>query len=422
MSKMHFSDDPYAGFHSETLSNGLSVFTKEVDAPWIYVGFVVHVGAREDPYGRDGLAHLVEHLVSENVDGFTFATLETRFQALGGSGQFGEVGYLSSSYHFCIPDDENVLDEALSLFGQMLVTATLARGIKQEKAVITREYHLHYPFDQQRQWTLIGKQALFEHHRRLPRFDTPLGTPADFLDATEQEVQTFYDRYYTPANISVVSIGRIAPHKMVDALSRSPFGWQKPGWCTALPSPFTLMPPSTHELVISMADFSTLPLSQTDCTYEWALPMTYDPYQVWIGKDVLETILMERLRYERSLTYDVSVESEYYQDCRLLSIELEVAPETIGEVQETIWRVLRTVHEAEQTFHEVKRKVLNSLRRPDYSGSRLLRAAMKDLQYYQRLFPLEEEIRQLERVTFEDMIKLAAYFTPERHFHWIIQP
>src|SRR5256885_15115644 len=50
--------DPYANFQSGILPNGLSISVKELDTPWIYVGFVCYAGAKEDPAGRDGMAHL----------------------------------------------------------------------------------------------------------------------------------------------------------------------------------------------------------------------------------------------------------------------------------------------------------------------------------------------------------------------------
>ncbi|HEY7417184.1 MAG TPA: hypothetical protein VH593_18500 [Ktedonobacteraceae bacterium] len=41
---MLHTHDPNAHIQHEILPNGLSVFAKEVDAPWIYGGFVCHVG------------------------------------------------------------------------------------------------------------------------------------------------------------------------------------------------------------------------------------------------------------------------------------------------------------------------------------------------------------------------------------------
>src|SRR5690242_6848980 len=113
--------DLYAGFHNENMDNGLSVYLKEwPDVSWSYTGIVVHAGAKEDYPAREGLAHVVEHLVSENVAGFTFAQLQKRLKALGGQGWFGTTSYLASTYAFHVPNDPKSIYEGLHLFGQML--------------------------------------------------------------------------------------------------------------------------------------------------------------------------------------------------------------------------------------------------------------------------------------------------------------
>src|SRR5579884_561519 len=82
--------DLYADFHVEHLENGLSLHVKEYpNVSWFYAGVVFHAGAREDPVGRSGLAHLVEHVIGENVHPSTFSQLESAFKALGGSACFG---------------------------------------------------------------------------------------------------------------------------------------------------------------------------------------------------------------------------------------------------------------------------------------------------------------------------------------------
>jgi len=74
---MHFHD-LYAGFQRVILPNGLTLYVQErPEVSWLYAGFVIHAGAREDPASRRGLAHLVEHLVSENVAEMPF--LERQF-------------------------------------------------------------------------------------------------------------------------------------------------------------------------------------------------------------------------------------------------------------------------------------------------------------------------------------------------------
>jgi predicted Zn-dependent peptidase len=333
--------DPYANFQCETLPNGLSISAKELDTPWIYVGFVCHVGAKEDPPGRDGMSHLIEHLVSENVEGFSsYKELDNYVKSLGGYGSFGSTDYLGTCFHFFLPDEETALTSALALFGQMLITAHLTRGVEKEKAIITREFHAEYPFRQAHAWKLASKQALFASHPRLRGFSTPLGTPEAFQQCTIEELQAFYDRYYVPSNIGVVSIGNLSLHCLVDALKKSPFGQQKPGQRNPLAAPFDPLPPQNHECAIHLSEWSNLSYSAAQCEFTWALPTRFDNACLLLFRRLLEEQLTHEIRQLRGFTYDIAVGGRYYQDCQDLIITIETPPEAIPTVHEIVEDVL----------------------------------------------------------------------------------
>ena len=413
--------DPCANVQRVTLPNGLSVFVEEREAPWVYVGFVVHVGAREDPVGRNGLAHLVEHLVSENVEDYTSPELKRRLKSLGGNGMFGSINYLSTSYRFFLPDHLPALDEALSLFGSMLLTAQLTRAIEEEKVIIGREFHLQYPHVQEYQWQLQASRALFVNHPSLTRYDTALGSLEEMSQCRQEELQAFYDQYYVPANISVVSVGHVSLEQIVQALQRSPFGRAKRGQRNQLPAPFSVLPPSEPELRVSMGQYMTLPLAQAQCTFTWVLPVTVEMVHVWLLRTLLEAQLTNELRHQRQLVYGVEVCSEYYQDCRTLSIDLEVPAEAIGMTKDLLWQVL-SLQDAHERFEETKTDLLNQLLRPDYSGLGLIRAIMHDLETFHRLVSIEEERQAVANTSFADLVQLASWLTAERLFSFLIVP
>jgi predicted Zn-dependent peptidase len=367
------------------------------------------------------MAHLVEHLVSENVEGYSYEELDKYLRSLGGYGSFGSTDYLGTSYRFFLPDEETALSKALSLFGQMLITAQLTRGIEEEKTIITREFHAEYPFRQEHTWKLAGKRALFASHARLRGFSTPLGTPDDFQLSTSEELQAFYDQYYVPSNISVVSIGHLSLQRLVDALQKSPFGRQKRGQRNPLPVSFSPIPPQTHEYVVHMSEWSQLPYTQAQCEFSWALPTQFDDARLWILRNLLQEQLTHELRIVRGSTYEVSVYWRYYQDCSGMTIAVEVPPEAIPTTQEIIWNILdRSLDE--EIFHGAKQWIMNGLLRPDFSGEELLHHAMNQLITDQHLESLSEQFHQIERVTFEDIQEVAACLTSKRQFRLIVRP
>ncbi|HEY1247495.1 MAG TPA: pitrilysin family protein [Nitrososphaera sp.] len=413
--------DPYSGFQTTILENGLPIHHKECpNVPWFYAGIVIHAGAREDPPGREGLAHFVEHLVSENIEGITFTELEKRFKQLGGHGWFGRTSYLASKYSFHFPADESKLKEAFTWFGKMLLAAKIQRNITEEKEVIQHEYHRKYEHHQARQWALQGRPYLFANHPRLGSFDAAIGVLDELMQCTVEDLQAFYDTYYTAKNMSIVCLGAIPLQHVLHIIQETPFSLLSGGLRNAIPPAFSPHSPQKHEQTIHMSEFFTIAVTQTTCTFEWVLPLCFSRYCVRLFSDMLEEQLTEELRYKRSLTYDVSVEVEHYQDCRTLYVSFEVPPDSLEVSKDLLWQALGSLQQ--EKFLEVKKERVQCIYRMDCSGYDLLQDAIGDLEGYQRLIPFSQELHQIEQTTFEEVMKLAEYLSPEKHFCFIVQP
>src|SRR5579875_390806 len=415
--------DVYADFRMTTLDNGLTVYSKTwPNASWFYAEVVVHAGAREDPPGREGMAHLVEHLTSENVAGLTFSQITKRFEALGGYGWFGGTSYLATKYTFHLPDERRNIHEALTLFGQMLLQGRLTHKIEEEKMVILREYHRKYEHTLARTWALQGRPFLFEHHPRLKSFASAIGIPDEFLLSTQEQIQAFYDAYYVPKNMSLVCIGAISGPDLLPIVLETPFSLHKAGQRNIIPGAFAPQPPQKHEQVIHTSEFSTLAQSKAVCTFEWVIPLHFTRQCVRMLCDMLEEALTEELRYKRSLTYDVSVDYEYYQDCRTVHVHFEIPPDAVETAKDILWQRLHATFLAQERFLEAKKERMDCIYRMDYSGYDLLEAVTEDLEGYHRLISFTEELQQVERTHFSDVLALADYLTPERAFCFVMLP
>lgn len=416
--------DIYADFHIEQLDNGLSVYFKKwPSASWFYAGVVIHAGAREDPVGRSGLAHLVEHIVGENVSPLTFSQLERVFKALGGYAWFGTTSYSSTEYKFHLPNEEKSIHQALDLFGQMLLLPKeLTQHIEEEKAVILREYHRRYEHEQARSWVLEGRPWLFEDHYCLHSYHSAIGMPDGFLGSSQQAVQAFYDSYYVPQNCSLICLGALPQQTILHLLQDTPFSVERLGRRNPLPEPFLPKLPQRHKHIIHLAEFSKLAQWEAEISFEWVLPLCFERRCVQLFCGLFEERLLEELRYKWQLTYSVDVNSVYYLDCRTIRIFFKTAPDAVERAQDLFWQVLRSIDQEEEKYNETKQETLASIYRMDYSGYELLESVMDDLARYQRLISFSEEIQQVQRITFEYIVKIARYLTEERHFCFIMLP
>jgi predicted Zn-dependent peptidase len=297
----------------------------------------------------------------------------------------------------------------------MLLEGHLTRNVQEEKAVILREYHTDYPHAFARSWALKGRPWLFADHPRLGSFDSAIGVLEEWMPCTQPEIQTFYDRYYTPANMSVVCIGALAQDRLLHLLQHTPFVAPKPGARTVLPAAYVPPVPSSHEQVLHLSQFSQLPPAQATCTIEWVIPLHFQRYQVFLLADLLQERLTEELRYQRSWTYEVAVGSHYYQDCRVLTVHYEIPPERVTQATDLLWQALGEISHAQQRFQQAKQERVDGFYRMDYSGYGVLKATLNDLACSHRLIPFAEELHHLEQTEFASVVELAAYLTPERH-------
>lgn len=416
--------DVYANFHIEHLDNGLSIYLKEwPSASWFYAGVVIHAGARQDPTGRSGLAHLVEHLISKNVTPLTFSELERVIKSLGGEAWLGETFYASSEYKIHVPNDEQNIHQALDLFGQMLLLPKqLTQGIEEEKTVILREYHQRYEHEQARSWSLQGRPWLFENHPCLQSYHRPLGTPDGFLGSSRQDIQAFYDAYYVPQNCSLICIGSLERRTLLHIVEDTPFSVQRAGQRNLLPGPFFPTFPQKREQIVHLSEYSQLTQWEAEISLGWVLPLHFERRCIQLFCDLFEQRLTEELRYQRQLTYGVDVGSTYYQDCWTLHVTWKTAPASVGQARDIVWHVLHSLDREEEKLSEIRQETVWSIRRMDYSGYDLLESAMGDLAAYQRLITFTEELQQIEGTTFEQVVELARYLTYERHFCFLLLP
>jgi predicted Zn-dependent peptidase len=256
----------------------------------------------------------------------------------------------------------------------------------------------------------------------LKSFEAAIGILDEFMACTPQELQAFYDMYYVPHNISLVCIGPIAKQTLLQMVQETPFAIAKPGHRRSIPIAYLPHPPRKHEQHIHMAEFFTLTQKKATCTFEWVVPLHFPRQCLSIFSNLLETILTEELRYQRSLTYDVDVHYEYYQDCRTLQIQFEISPHVIEMAKDLVWQVIRSIYQFQEKFLETKNEQLHCIYRMDYSGYDLLQAVITDLKHHHCLIPFSEELKQVEQITFEQIVELAEYLIPERHFCFILQP
>ncbi|MBI5507178.1 MAG: insulinase family protein [Deltaproteobacteria bacterium] len=187
--------------------NGLEVILhQDHDLPVVAVNIWYHAGPKNEAPGRTGFAHLFEHLMfqgSKHVkDDEHFKRLESAGASLvNGTTDFDRTNYLEN-----VP--ANQLPLALWLesdrMGFLLDTLTQAKLDNQRDVVMNerRQSVENTPYGLSDEKVM---QTLFppEH----PYFGDVIGSMDDLKAATLDDVRDFFNRYYSPANATLVLAG-----------------------------------------------------------------------------------------------------------------------------------------------------------------------------------------------------------------------
>ncbi|WP_235295947.1 M16 family metallopeptidase [Portibacter marinus] len=196
-------------FENFELDNGLQVILHvDKSDPVVALALTAHVGSAREKKGRTGFAHLFEHLLFLESENLGKGGLDQMSARIGGSGANGSTSRDRTNYFQTVPKDalEKMIWAEADKLGFFINTVTepvLAKEkqvVKNEKrqGVDNRPYgHVSY---------VIGKNLYPENH---PYNWQVIGSLEDLQNATLQDVKDFFNRWYTPNNVTLTIAGDI---------------------------------------------------------------------------------------------------------------------------------------------------------------------------------------------------------------------
>jgi zinc protease len=184
-----------------TLSNGLTVLTKEVHtAPVVSVQVWYRVGSRNEQLGSSGIAHQLEHLLFKGTHTrpIQFGRL---FSALG-SDSNAFTSYDMTAYHGTVSRDK--LEALLVLEADRMRNARIdAEQLASEQRVVISELQGYENSPEYRLGQAVMQRAFPDHPYGL----SVGGTKTDVEQLTASQVKDYYDRFYRPSNAVLVIVG-----------------------------------------------------------------------------------------------------------------------------------------------------------------------------------------------------------------------
>lgn len=211
-------------FSKYILNNGLRVLLhRDGSTPLATVNILYQAGARDEQPRRTGFAHLFEHLMFGGTERFPDFDLEV--DRLGGeSNAFTNNDY--TNYYMTVPAD--ALPQALELEADRMFRPCGDGGhrfgsktLEVQRRVVTEEYNQRYmnqPYGDV--WMHLRPLCYRQHPYRWCTIGADI---RHVQEASLEEVEDFFGRWYAPANAILALAGNIGSDEEAMALVRKYF-------------------------------------------------------------------------------------------------------------------------------------------------------------------------------------------------------
>ena len=225
-------------FATHRLPNGLTLLVHEDhNTPLATVNLLYNVGARDEEPHRTGFAHLFEHLMFGGTK--AVPSYDEVVDSLGGENNaFTNNDY--TNYYLTFPAEH--LERALWLEADRMRGLNFSqRSLEVQRQVVTEEYHQRYlgqPYGDV--WLLLRPLAYREHPYRWNTIGADI---RHVQEASLEEVEAFFGRYYRPDNCILAVAGNVKDSEVLE-LTEKHFGRvEGGGWKVELPRISTLHSP-----------------------------------------------------------------------------------------------------------------------------------------------------------------------------------
>jgi zinc protease len=193
-----------------TLDNGLEVVVIENHrAPVVTHMVWYRVGAADEPPGKSGIAHFLEHLMFRGTDSYAPGEFSQIVSRLGGEENAFTMQDATGYFQSVAVEH---LDRVMELEADRMTNLRLSDPIVlAERDVIVEERHQRVDNDPGSRLSEMMRASLYLHH--------PYGTPIigwehEMSALTPEDARAFYDRWYAPNNAILIVSGDVTPDRV----------------------------------------------------------------------------------------------------------------------------------------------------------------------------------------------------------------
>jgi predicted Zn-dependent peptidase len=386
------------------LANGVRLATERMPhVRSVAVGIWLTRGSRHESAEQSGIAHFVEHMLFKGTPGRSAEEIAQQVDSIGGQiDAFTSKEY--AGYYLKVLDEH--LPLAVDILSDLICNPLFGEeDIEREKKVILEEIKMveDTPDD------LVHEMFAEGFWNNHPLGRPILGTPASVSRLDQKTLRQYFKETYVASNFVVVAVGNLEHDRVQGLLERALEGspHSGPDADNTAPVVAPAIQVRKKELEQSHIVFGTeaLPQHHPDRYAGYALNTT-------LGGS-MSSRLFQNVREKRGLAYSVFSGLSAYQDAGALSIYAGCANEAVAELIDVVVAEIRQMKagglapvELRRAKDHLKGSLMLGL---ESTSSRMSHLARQEM-YRDHTFGLDEMLAAIEKVTEDDVLKLADRF------------
>ncbi|TFB39986.1 pitrilysin family protein [Pseudomonas sp. F01002] len=413
--------EPAQPTHEFTLSNGLKVVVREDHrAPVVTSQLWLKVGSSDEPPGKSGLSHALEHMLYKGSSKTCAGEASAILDKLGASHIAFTDKDVTAYYQTVQPHQLGV---AFELMADMISTAHLrAEDFIPELSVIQEERRLRVDDDPD----AIAQHRLTSIAFPASSYGAPIiGWMHDLQRLNADDLRHWYQTHYAPGNATLVIVGDVTLEKVKPLVERY-FGVLAARPFVAARTSMELAEPGERKIILHQA----IPAPRLIMSFNVPSLATAENRRTVHALRLLNTLLAgsNSARLRKSLQFTdrlfSSTSSEYntlYRGDSLLTLTAQLHSqrnESLDQAQARIWELLNELKSAPPDSVELERartlliagQIYN---RDDIENQADHLGALESIGLSWRL--MEEDVNELNQVTPADIQHVArTYLTLQR--------
>ena len=409
--------DPYKDFQKTVLPNGLSIYSAKWNRPWMHMRFCVHSGSLEDPRGKEGLAHLVEHMISERSGNLSNKNISHYIKMTGSSANLGNTSPYRTSFSFETPITGKSMLNGIDIFGKILSQPLEEKSLGNEKKIVLQEFKKDFP-------TKISYDVQTKTYAnaycgtRFDGFMLTIGNPKSIQSIRMIDIERFFTKHYVPTNMSIIAAGGMSHKNFVEIIENSIFSQSSSGYSDKKPELLAeIRYPYVNEEKLSLSElYPNINMDIGSFAAYAMIPGTVSKELVSLLRNELRAILYEQIREKSGSTYSPNVSWQFLGDSYEFSVVLFLEKEKLKKVTSSDMPRFLSILKNKKRFDTQKQYLVKSFIIDDLNMETFCERAEEKLLFEGYIESSESRMENFENLAYDKYCSLIDYLSDERRW------